>query len=78
MQSSETGMEKQVWVQYQVSGPTKTPFENTHISGKTIYGHKYIEYSSTEQPNVPGLWVHLYFLPEYSNLKIVNMVFEAD
>ena len=45
---------KQVWVKYQVSGPTKTTFENTRISDRTIHGHKCIDNSSTEQPNIPG------------------------
>ena len=51
---SEKVWKKDVQAKYRESGPTKTPSENTHISDKTIHGHKCIEYSSTEQPNAPG------------------------
>ena len=54
LQRDVTDMEKQVRVKYRVSGPSKTPSENTHISVKTIHRHKCIEYFSTEQPNAPG------------------------
>ena len=47
-------MEKDVQAKYWELSPTKTPSENTQISNKTIHGHKYIDYSSTEQPNAPG------------------------
>ena len=47
-------MEKGVQAKCWESGATKTPSENTHISEKTIYGHKCIDYSSTEQPNASG------------------------
>ena len=46
--------EKQVWVKYWVSSPSKTPSENTHISDKKIHRHNCIEYFSTKQPNAPG------------------------
>ena len=48
-------MEKGVQAKYWESSTTKTPSENTHISDKTIHGHKCIDFSSTEQPNAPGL-----------------------
>ena len=34
LQRAVTGMEKQVRIKYPVSGPSKTPFENTHNSDK--------------------------------------------
>ena len=47
-------MEKDDQAEYRESGPTKMPSEHTHISDKTIHGHKCIHYSLTEQPNAPG------------------------
>ena len=47
-------MGKDVQAKYPKLGRTKTPSENTHISEKTIHGHKYIDYSSTKQPNAHG------------------------
>ena len=40
LQRAVTGMEKQVRVKYRVSGPSKTPSENTHIFDKAIHQHK--------------------------------------
>ena len=39
---------------FREAGPTKALSENTHISDKTIHGHKCIDYSSAEQPNAPA------------------------
>ena len=38
-------MEKQVRVKYRVSGSSKTPSENTHISDETIHWQKCVAYS---------------------------------
>ena len=54
---SEKVWKKDVQAKYRESGPTKTPSENTHISDKTIHGHKYINYSSTEKPNQGRIYV---------------------
>ena len=58
-----TDMEEQVRVKYHVSGPSKTPSENTHISDKTIYLHKCSWLTSFYCGNI---------------LRIVNMVFESN
>ena len=71
LQRAVMDMEKQVRVKYRVSGSSKTPSENTHISDETIHWHKCVAYS--KQVN-KFAWIF-----HRSNiLRIVNMVFEVD
>ena len=71
-------MEKQVWVKYQVSGPTKTPSENTHISDKTIHGHNNVQiiHQLSNQMLLVNEFACIFYRTNL--LKIVDMVFEVD
>ena len=70
-------MEKDVQAEYRESGPTKMPSKHTHISDKTIDGHKCIGYSqlSNQMLLVTEFACIIY---RTNLLKIVDMAFEVD
>ena len=75
LQRAVTDMGKQVWVKYRVSGPSKTPSENTHISDKTIYWHICIDRVFLKQITKCS-WLKSFY--RSNTFRIVNMVFEVD